>query len=427
MNGLLSHLDIGRGLLALVISIALFSVVQRDQNPPETGSFDVPVDLVNAPPGLLVLGEDPARSVQVRVSAPRDTWLSLRPSAVHAFVDLSKATPGGDHSYPVSVEPPDSRIRVLQVVPPQLSVRLDENIERSVPVRLTRAGNVPFGYEAGDAEVEPTMVAVGGPASIVRRLEGASVEIKLDGLTVQVDGRYRPIPVDAQGQPVVLEGPGLRLSPPAVRVRIPITQQLSYKTVGVQPNVVGAVQSGYVVQGISTEPSAVTIVGSPQALAAVNVAQTASIDLTDASSTFARQVSVVVPEGVSLIQEGLARVTVRLAPIDLTQSLTAVPVPEDVTAGLQVVSALPSVQIVLQGAPSAARALDPSDLRVGLSLAGLEAGSHQVEVQATAPVGMSVQSINPRVISVTLAPTARETPSLSSPEGTAPASAEPPR
>lgn len=412
MNGLLPQLDLGRALLALVISLALFSVVQGDQNPPETGTLEVTLELANTPPGLLVIGDDPPRSAQVRLSAPRETWLSLRPSAVRAVVDLGKATAGVDHSYPVSVQLPDPRIRVVEIVPPQVSVRLDQNIERSIPVRLVRSGSVPFGYEAEEAELEPTAVSVGGPASVVRRMEAASVEVKLDGVTVNVDGRYRPVPVDALGQPITLEGRSLRVSPPSVRVRIAVTQPLSYKTVGIQPRIVGSLQAGYVIQGVSTEPSAVTIVGSPQALTGVNYVETERIDATDASTTFARRVSIVVPEGVSVIQEGAARVTVRLAPVDLTQSLTLVPVPEDVTPGLQVVSLLPNVQVVLQGAPNGGRGIEPFDLRATVSLAGLQAGSHEVEVHPIPPAGISVQSVQPRFISVTLAegPAAPATP-----------------
>ncbi|HLE56246.1 MAG TPA: CdaR family protein, partial [Rhodothermia bacterium] len=211
--------------------------------------------------------------------------------------------------------------------------------------------------------------------------------------------------------PLGIEGAPIRVSPGNVRVQIPVAQQLSYKTVGIQPTVVGIPQPGHIIEGVTVEPPAITIVGSPQALAAVNFATTERVDTTDATSTFARQVSVLVPEGVSLVQEGVSRVTVRLNALDLAQSVFAIPLAENLDPGLMITSALPTVQIVIRGAPLALQALQGSDVRVTLPLGGLGDGSHQVELAAAAPLGISVQSMSPRVVAVTLATSATSSPS----------------
>jgi YbbR domain-containing protein len=401
LTSTLPHFDVGRGLIALVLSLALFSVVETNQNPPETRSFDLRVDIPATPAGLVVMSDSSSRVVSVRISGPRENMNNLASSTLRAYVDLTKATAGIDQ-YPVLVDPTDQKLRVVDVTPSRISVRLDQNIDRQVPVRFVRLGSVPFGYEAGEAEVDPTTVTVSGSSTAVRNVDAASVEFKLDGVTSTVDARYPAVPVDAQGQPVTSEGPSLRVNPTTVRVRVPVEQQLSYKTVGVQPAITGSVQSGYIIEGVTTEPAAITVVGSPQALASTNFAQTEQIDATDANATFARQVSVIVPEGVSVVQEGTVRVTVRVAPLSLTQSVSAVPTATNLTPGLQVVSALPSVQIILQGPPSALRGVQPSDLRVSVNLAGMGPGPHQATVDVAAPPGLTVQTVNPSVITVTL-------------------------
>ncbi|MBM2812366.1 MAG: hypothetical protein HW416_3125 [Chloroflexi bacterium] len=413
MNGLLGQIDVGRAVLAVFISIAIFAAVRLEQNPPETGSFDLPVDIDKIPAGLLLVGGQTTTSVQVRVSAPREDWVSLRAGGLRAFVDMSKGTATLDE-YPVGVDTPDPRVRVVEVLPPRIAVRLEENIDRSVPVRVTRTGNVPFGYEAGEPDADST-VSIVGPASVVRRIDAVTVEIKLDGLTVDLDGRYTATPVDGQGQPVVVENRNVRFTPAAVRVRIPVTQQLSYKTVGVQPNIGGTVQSGYVIEGVTTEPSAITIVGAPSVVTTVNAAATERIDVSDASATFARQVSILVPAGASVVQQEVVRVTVNISPFVLSQSFTTVPLIEDLTPGLQVVSAVPSVQVVLQGPASALRGLRPGDLKVSMNLAGLSAGANRVEAVVDAPPGTTIQSVNPRLISVTLADESSNVPLLPTP------------
>ena len=327
MIGLIPHLDLGRGFLAVLISVALFGVVQNERNPPETGSFDIPVDVVNTPPGLLIVGDPSNTIVQVRVSAPRENWVTMRSAAVRAVLDLSRGS-AGTAEYPVLVDAPDPRVRIIEVLPSRVTVRLDESLERTVPVRVSRTGAVPFGYSAGDPEIDPATVAVSGPASTVSSIESANVDIRLDGVTFDVDGRYTVTPVDALGQPVSTEGRGLRITPPAVRVRIPITQQLSYKTVPIQPVVTGTVQNGYAIEGITTDPATATIVGNPRTIAPMNYADTDRIDVTDASATLTRQVELSVPEGVSILEQDLSRVTVRIVPLMLTQALTAIPLPE---------------------------------------------------------------------------------------------------
>jgi YbbR domain-containing protein len=399
--GLLTHLDLGRGFLALVISVALYGVVQSERNPPETGSFDIPVDIVNTPPGLLIVGDPSNTIVQVRVSAPRENWVSMRSATVRAFVDLSRGSVG-IADYPVLVDAPDPRVRIIEVLPPRVTVRMDESLERGVPVRVSRTGAVPFGYSAGDAEIDPATVAVSGPASIVSLLESVNVDIRLDGVTFDVDGRYTVAPVDALGQPISGEGRGLRVTPPAVRVRIPISQQLSYKTVGIQPAVSGTVQNGYVIEGITTEPSTATIVGNPRTVAPLSFADTERIDVNDASATLTRQVELAVPEGVSVLEQDVVRVTVRIVPLVLTQAFTAVPLPDGLRPGLQVTSPLPSVQVVFQGPASALRALGAGDFRATVNLDGLGPGAHRATVDVDSPSGISVQAVNPRVIGVTL-------------------------
>jgi YbbR domain-containing protein len=408
VKNLLAQFDVGRAIVALLIAVTFFAVVRNETNPSETASFEVPVDLVDVPSGLLLTGREAIPSVRVRITGPRDSLVDLRSSSVRAFVDLRRATSGLDE-YPVSTEFPDPRIQLLEVVPVRIPVRLEETIQRAVLVRVTRTGNVPFGYEAGQPQVEPTGVIVDGPTSLVRRVESVSVEVKLDAVTVDVDGSYRLTPLDSQGQPVVQEGRNLRINPESVRVRVPIAQQLSYKTVAVRPSVTGNVQTGFALEGVALEPAVVTLVGTPRALGNVNFAETETVDATDASQNFARQVSLRLPEGLSLLQPDLVRVTVRVTPLTVAQPFPTPLRVENLGPGLVMTSTLPPVQVALQGPAPILRGLDPTDVRSTLDLDGLGPGLHQVQVRARAPDDVRIQSIVPEVVSVTLEAETRPT------------------
>ena len=69
------RIDVGRLFLALLIALALYGAVRAEQNPPETGTFDVPVDVSNIPQGLLLISGETS-SVQLRAGRVAPQFLS---------------------------------------------------------------------------------------------------------------------------------------------------------------------------------------------------------------------------------------------------------------------------------------------------------------------------------------------------------------
>ena len=406
----LAHVDIGRALIALTISILLFVYVRTEANPAEIASFEVPVDMVDVPPGLLLPAGQPP-SVRVRISAPRDTLSGIRSTNLRAFIDLRRGYTGSDE-YPVGVELPDPRIRLMDVVPPEVPVRLEELIDRKVLVRANRTGSVPFGYETGPATVDPPEVTVSGPMSLVQRIASASVDLRVEGVTVSIDAPYPLILVDAQGQTLTTEGRSARLNPETVRVRVPISQQLSYKTVPVRAAFTGTPDPGYAIDAITVEPSTITLVGGPQALRTVDSADTQSVDLGDSTATLTRQVPIRVPDGVSIAGDPTARVTVRITPLVLLQPFSVPILVDGLQAGLQMSTPLPFAQVVARGTAAALRGVDPTEIHATVDLTGLGPGLHEVPVDVNAPGALDLQSTTPSSLAVRILSSAE--PSLPS-------------
>jgi YbbR domain-containing protein len=395
---ILDHVDVGRALIALAISILLFAYVRSEANPPEIASFEVPVDLVDVPPGLLLPAGQPP-SVRVRLSAPRDTLSGIRSTSLRAFIDLRRGYTGIEE-YPVKVELPDPRVRLMDVVPSEIPVRLEEVIERKISVRVNRSGSVPFGYEAGPAEVDPPEVSVSGPTSLVQRIASASVDLRVEGATVNIDALYPLTLVDAQGQSLTTEGRSAHLTPETVRVRVPISQQLSYKTVPLRASITGSPDPAYSIEAITVEPSTVTVVGGPQALRTIDAVDTQPLDLADAATTSTRQVAIRVPEGVSVAGDPSARITVRIAPLVLLQPFSVPIAVEGLQPGLQMTTALPFAQVVVRGTSTGLRAVDPAQIHASVDLSGLGVGLHEVAVKTAAPDTLNVQSTTPSSVAV---------------------------
>lgn len=401
MSRLLGHLDIGRALIALVISLLLFAYVRTEANPPEIATFEVPVEMVDVPPGLLLPASQPP-SVRVRVTAPRDTLSGIRSTSLRAFVDLRRGSTGVSE-YPVGVEVPDPRVRLMEVVPSELPVRLEEVGEKRVQVHVARVGTVPLGYEAGAAEIEPREITVSGPTSLLQRVAAANVDVRLDGITAPVDAAYLVSLVDAEGQTIQTEGRSARISPETVRVRLSISQLLSYKTVPVRAVVTGNADIGYTIEGITVEPSSVTLVGSPANLANVDALDTQQVEVGDATASIVRQVPFRVPSGLSVSGENSARVTVRIVPLVVLQPFSIPIAVTGVQPGLQVITPLPFAQAVFRGPTPVLRNIDPGQLRATVDLSGRGPGLHEVPVQFAFPAELNVQSTTPTSVAIRIA------------------------
>lgn len=412
----LARFDLARGVVALVIAAALFGVVRNETNPAETANFEVAVALRDVPPGMFPEAGARAPSVRVRISAPHDTITGIQPGDFHASVDLRSSRVGlGEQA--VAVEVPDPKVRVIEVVPAQIPVRLEGTDERRVPVRVNRTGNVAFGYDAGPTEMDPAEVQISGPTSVVARIASVGTELKMDGVTVNVDANAAITPLDAQGRSIS-ETQQLKIAPPSVHVQVAVTQQLSYKTVAIQPSLSGSPQNGLAIQGITIEPAAVTLAGAPGALGALNFATTERIDVSDASSTLARQVSVLVPPGVFVVQQDLVRVTVRIAPLSIAQPVTTSVTADNLPADVRLAGPVPAVQVTLDGPASAFQQLGFGDVRARVDLNGLGRGTHSLPVQGSAPADFTVVGVTPETVTITLdpapAPAAAESSSASS-------------
>ncbi len=391
------HVDIGRAVIAIALACALWIVVQNEQNPDRTDipPLTVPVETVNAPPGLVVVSEQP--EVQVRVRIPSESWSLLRPGSFRATADASNASPGVNE-LPIRVEALEPRVRQVDPIPPLANVVLEEVSELPMPVRLNIIGNVPFGYAYSTPKISPENVTVSGASSAVQRVGSIVVDIRLDGLTVSLSATYAPRAIDARGSEVR----AVRINPATVNVDVPVAQQVGYKEVGVRPVVQGRVAPGYLLQPLEVEPATVTIVGSPATLANVNYVDTEPVDVSGLSSSVVRRVQVVPPQGLTLLQPQPVSLTIRVTALTTSQTLRVTPTIQGLGPGLQLVGDVPQVDVTLSGPAPTLQSITPRDFQVSLDLSGLGAGQQQIEPRVAVPGGFTLSGVDPPRVPITI-------------------------
>jgi YbbR domain-containing protein len=384
-----------RFLLAFVLSATLWARLTLEQNPERQDVYpsEIPVEVRGLPNTLVVANDMP--SVKVRIAAPQESWRSLSVGSFRALVDLSTASPGLLEA-PVQVEVSDPEVRILQVIPAKVTLRIEELRTATVPVHVNETGSVPFGFRlVGDPKIDPPNVQVSGPASAVEKVTEAVVTVQMDQVTSTVDRTLKPEPRGTNG--VVT---GVRLEPQSVTVTVPVEQIAGSKTVSVVPQVRGQPAAGYWVGAITADPPAVQIVAEPKLLNTITVLQTAEVDVSGAQADVVRSVPLLRQAGVSVVPDQPVTVRVSIQPLDGQQVRDLAVGVQNVAAGLTASVTPPTVSVTLAGPQPQLQRLSSDDVTATVDASGLNSGTKALPVTVQAPEGIRVVRVAPDTVTV---------------------------
>lgn len=155
-------------LISLGIALLMYFFIAFEA---ETSTeLDVPLKVLTSP-GVVLTTEVPA-ALQVTYRGTFATLRQLQPGSLAPHViDLRERAPG-----PVSITmQPDqmprlSGLEALSVQPSVLTLRLDQVIERQVPIRAEVRGKPATGYMVGETVVSPRRATIGGPTLDVEQV-----------------------------------------------------------------------------------------------------------------------------------------------------------------------------------------------------------------------------------------------------------------
>lgn len=165
-------------------------------------NLKAPLTLANIPRDLVVVTSSVPDSVSLQLRGPLTRALdSTNPPEV--LLDLSDARPGLN-SYPINVRDIElpREVEVVSIDPPAITLELERQETRVVPVRPLIEGTPAPGFMVAGYRVIPVQYTVQGPESLVLALEF------IDTSSVSVEGATGP--VEAMIQPI-LPDPLLRM------------------------------------------------------------------------------------------------------------------------------------------------------------------------------------------------------------------------
>ncbi|MCS6939289.1 MAG: CdaR family protein [Roseiflexaceae bacterium] len=409
-----------RFLLALILAFALWVFVSYTQNPDRSIEYDnVPVDIQGLAPGLIVIDKEglpraQRPEVDLTVLADEETVKNVRISDLRPFIDLTGRGPG-EHNVPVNVVTTRSLRLRTTVEPEYLVIRLDQEITKTVALTVETTGIVPFGFEARAPQAtfrgqSLTMVTVRGPLGRVTRVTAVRARVDIDRLTANYNSPRTLEPIDANSQPVA----GVTVEPATADILVPIIPSVGLKRVPVVPSITGFPASGYVVAGVEVSPLLVTLTGSSGPLDDAENVSTADVDVTGATQTFTRSVSLIAPRGTQLRfgEPTEAIVTVRITPINrpFQATIPALVQVIGISDGLLASLSPNVVSITVTGASAQLEALSSAQLLGIVNVRGLGPGTYELEPAFTLPEGVTLAAPAPRVfVTLRLPPTAAPT------------------
>jgi YbbR domain-containing protein len=191
-------------LLAVAIAVFLW-VVARGSSSVERG-FDIPVTL-NGLADTVVVVEQGADVVNVRVSGTRVALRKFEPEKLEYALDVSGAKPGrADYEVDVSRFELPRGARIVSRSPASIELAFERRASKPVRVRADVEGRPAPGYRVRGIEIEPPRVRISGARSEVLRLSEVVTE------TVDVAGAVAPIEKQVRVSPgghVWAEDPGV--------------------------------------------------------------------------------------------------------------------------------------------------------------------------------------------------------------------------
>lgn len=418
-----------RLLLALGLSFALWAFVSFSENPDiRSDPYNLEVEVEGLSPGLVRVDEKglpqpPLPTVSVTVETDENTLQQVRQADLRAFVNLRNRD-SGEHTVPVQVESvnPGLRLSFATPEPETITIRLDNLITETVPIRIDVQGNPPFSFERGNPRISVNGrpdddVQVTGPQNRVEQVVIASATANIDQLSANYNSSLQLQPLDANGDPVA----GVEIIPATANVEIPIRSVVGLKRVPVIGAIEGIPAPGYVVVDIQSDPPLINLTGSSGPLENARQVNTEPIDISGATGTISRTVELFYPEDTSP-QEGeptQATVTVRIEQLALPlQVQLSIPVAvTDADAELAGTATPPVIQVVLSGPTEALAQLDPATLVATVDASGLDPGTYTLQPQLTLPGELAddITIVNIPAVSVTL-----RLPIQPTPEPTAP-------
>jgi YbbR domain-containing protein len=148
--------------------------------------FSVPLQV--DPPAGLAIGKPYPKSARVTLRGKEEAIFSVLEEDVEVYADLERFQAEGQYRVPVRIVRHGSSLNIepldIRVEPAEISVTLEQRIEKTVDLEPVIRGTPPAGFDLVQYTIIPDSIQISGPRSLVNSIETIKLEeIDLEGRT----------------------------------------------------------------------------------------------------------------------------------------------------------------------------------------------------------------------------------------------------
>jgi YbbR domain-containing protein len=388
--------NIGLKILAIFFAIVLWIVVVGIDDPTTTLSYTTSISFSNqeylTDQGKYFEPLDGNNTITFRVTAQRTIQEKLSNSDFTAVADLERCEyDEKSDTFQVPVVVSTSKYSSSQVtisgkqLYKELSVEDLGKVQKQIVAEAQ--GNVADGCALGDVSISSSnLLKISGPYSVVSQIDRVAATISVDGMSTDVTDVVTPILYDADGN--AIDTNKLTLSVNSVTISAKI---LNTKDVGLEFGTTGEPAEGFMVTGITYNPTTVRIKGEAAVLNPINKITIPNeiLDVTGATEDIVTTVDISLypPTGTSLVlnSDSNISVTVLIEPV-VTRTIE-VPVSNISIENLDSAYTLDfdsqNFMVTVTAAAGQVDKIDETMISASLDASDLKAGEHNLPVEVT--------------------------------------------
>ncbi len=404
--------NLGLLLLAFLLALVVWVAAVLAADPNEERTFIRQLEVVGQDPRLILTSDIPAQ-VRITLEAPRSILdeITNTPTLLSAWIDLT-GLGAGTYEVDTKVRWERDPVRLVRVEPTTVSVSMEAEIEKTLPVSVVIEGDTALGYKKGTEFVDPEEVVISGRESLVNQVSQVRAVLDIAGSGETIKASVPVVTLDEDGNLVT----DVTISPRVVTITQPISLEGGYKNLVVKVVTAGQIADGYRLTNLSVTPLTVTVFSdNPQRINQLpGYVETEPVDLTNVSEDTEIRVDLALPEGITLVGEQSVLVQISVAAIEGSLTISLPIEAMGLTPTLSATFSPPFVDVLVFGPLPVLDTLTLDSFRVIVDLTGLEPGIYQVPVVIDLiPDQVRIESVLPETVEATIAlvPTATATPS----------------
>ena len=380
-------------LLSAVFAVVLWTVIVNIYDPNTSYTFsNITVQLINT---QSLTDKDYSYEVvdggkiSVTVSGPKSVVTDLKTSDISATADLSKVTAFTDYvDIQVQVIKDGQVLNNVEAVPRTSALKLSiENRDtKTLSLDVNTTGSTASGYTVAST----TYIKVTGPTSLLESVAALSVNIDVSGAKEDISTSADVKMLDEDGNEIVNDA--LELSCTKADINVDIARM---KTVSITAKTSGTPADGYIITDTILSQASAVITGSDDLLGKVDTitipSQNINADGLSADKTYTFRLSDYVPSGIKFVSDSSLTVTVKIAQKATKQiSLSASEITlNNIQTGFNA-QVMQGITFTVTGNDNVLSAVSASDVKAGIDLKNLGAGTHNVTVALSLPDGITV-------------------------------------